>query len=345
MLTPRLTICRTCAEVPSLLTTINCKISEVTKNLYQNVTLMVNKPFDGCLVEDLLHYKRILTYKNCNPDYAVDYTVESIASKVRSKTFGVSANCSSPVSLFTTTTTTTTIAPTTTTTTTLTPVDPIVTTEAVENISIGETYINFLCNGTFVSYGVPNIVHKRGFEFSQDITFSNDVFRGVEGSLTLGAYSMVINVPAADTGNWYVRSFVEDAVTLYRYYGDIVTFETAEPVVTTQDIGAVTYYSTTFGVEINGTFVTLGIPDNAEFKGFDLTQDITFTPGNITSISSSNTSLGTYSQTFFRTLTDIGTWYVRAYIKDVTTAHKYYGNTVTFEIEEAPITTTTTTTV
>lgn len=116
MLTPRLTSCRTCAEIPNLLATINCKIASLSLNLYQNVTLMLNKPIDGCLIDDLLHYKRILTFKYCNPDYAVDYTVENIASKVRSKTAGTNKACDSVVSLFTTTTTSTSSTTTTTTT-------------------------------------------------------------------------------------------------------------------------------------------------------------------------------------------------------------------------------------
>lgn len=109
MLNPRLTSCRTCAEIPNLLATINCKIADEASSLYQNVTLLLNRPIDGCLIEDLLHYKRILTYKHCNPDYAINFTVEQIASKVRQKTAGTNKGCDSTISMFTTTTTTTTI--------------------------------------------------------------------------------------------------------------------------------------------------------------------------------------------------------------------------------------------
>ena len=119
MLTPRLTSCRTCEEIPNLLATINCKIGELSLNLYQNVTLMLNRPVDGCLIDDLLHYKRILTFKYCNPDYAVDYTVMNIASKIREKAAGTNKACDSVVSMFTTTTTSTSTSSTTTTTTTI----------------------------------------------------------------------------------------------------------------------------------------------------------------------------------------------------------------------------------
>ena len=38
----------------------------------------------GCSpIGDLLNYKRILTYKYCNPDYAKRYTVKRIASRVK----------------------------------------------------------------------------------------------------------------------------------------------------------------------------------------------------------------------------------------------------------------------
>lgn len=126
MLNPRLTSCRVCAEIPNLLATINCKVASESLKIYQNLTLMLNRPVDGCLIEDLIHYKRILNYKYCNPDYAVDYTVEKIASKVRQKAAGTNKACDSVISMFTTTTTSTssttttsTSSSTTTTTTTI----------------------------------------------------------------------------------------------------------------------------------------------------------------------------------------------------------------------------------
>jgi len=108
MLNPRLTSCRTCAEIPNLLATIDCKVTTESLKIYQNITLMLNKPVDGCLIDDLIHYKRILTWKYCNPDYAGNYTVQKIASKVRQKTAGSNKACDSTVSIFTTSSTTTT---------------------------------------------------------------------------------------------------------------------------------------------------------------------------------------------------------------------------------------------
>ena len=83
MLTPRLTNCPACADIPTLLADINCKLFELGKKLYNNTVFSLNQPIDGNVMFDLLNYQRILTYKYCNPDYASLYTVDMIASKVK----------------------------------------------------------------------------------------------------------------------------------------------------------------------------------------------------------------------------------------------------------------------
>jgi hypothetical protein len=83
MLTPRLTNCTECADILSLLDDINCKIGKLAKIMYNNIMFAINKPISQTLMFDLLNYKRILTYKVCNPDYAGDYTVTMIASKIK----------------------------------------------------------------------------------------------------------------------------------------------------------------------------------------------------------------------------------------------------------------------
>lgn len=107
MLNARLTRCNVCAEIPNLLASIDAKIAQQAMKMYQNMILLLNKPIEACLIEDLLHYKRILTFKYLNEDYASCYTVEMIASKIRSKTVGVNSDCDCTVSIFTTSTTTT----------------------------------------------------------------------------------------------------------------------------------------------------------------------------------------------------------------------------------------------
>jgi len=83
MLQPRLTSCPECADIPTLLEDIECKITEVAKNLYNNTVFALNMPVPFATMTDLLNYRRILTYKYCNPDYAKKYSVNQIASKVK----------------------------------------------------------------------------------------------------------------------------------------------------------------------------------------------------------------------------------------------------------------------
>jgi len=83
MLSPRLTNCVECGSIPELLADIDCKLTDVSFSLYNNITLMLNKPFAVNAILDLINYKRILTYKYWNPDYAAMYSVEQIASKVK----------------------------------------------------------------------------------------------------------------------------------------------------------------------------------------------------------------------------------------------------------------------
>jgi hypothetical protein len=83
MLTPRLTNCPQCADIPSLIAEIDCKIAELSVNLYNNIVYILNSPINGEAISDLLHYKRILLYKYCNPEYAGSFTVNNIASKIK----------------------------------------------------------------------------------------------------------------------------------------------------------------------------------------------------------------------------------------------------------------------
>lgn len=83
MLSPRLTDCVNCSTIPVLIADIDCKLTQLAKDLYNNTVFILNRPVQGGVMLDLLNYKRILTFKLCNPDYAQRYTVESIASKVK----------------------------------------------------------------------------------------------------------------------------------------------------------------------------------------------------------------------------------------------------------------------
>jgi hypothetical protein len=138
MLSPRLTDCPECANIPSLLKKIDCKLAELGNNLYNNISYMLNKPIPAGDILQLIAYRRILTHKYCNPNYVEKYSVQMIASRVIRLTVGCVSRCNEPercledpcditivpnpstttTSSSSTTTSTSTIAPVTTTTST-----------------------------------------------------------------------------------------------------------------------------------------------------------------------------------------------------------------------------------
>lgn len=83
MITPRTShTCSECTDVTTLIGEIDCKLAKLAGSLYNNVVFMMDYPIPMSAITSLLHYKRILTYKYVNSDYASDYTVEMIASRV-----------------------------------------------------------------------------------------------------------------------------------------------------------------------------------------------------------------------------------------------------------------------
>jgi hypothetical protein len=83
MLSPRLSNCVECTTIPVLLHDIDCKLKELAQNEYNNLVFSLNKKTKREVIGDLLNYRRILTFKYCNPDYASCYTVDMIAGKVK----------------------------------------------------------------------------------------------------------------------------------------------------------------------------------------------------------------------------------------------------------------------
>jgi len=83
MLSPRLTNCLECSDIHSLLSDIDCKLFELAKDLYNNTVFDLNRKIPDNAILDLLNYKRILTFKLCNENYARRYTVNMIASRVK----------------------------------------------------------------------------------------------------------------------------------------------------------------------------------------------------------------------------------------------------------------------
>ena len=96
MLSPRLTNCPECADIPSLLKKIDCKLAELGNNLYNNVSYILNKPVPAGDILQLIGYRRILQYKYVNPNYAHRYSVQMIASRVIRLTAGCVSRCNEP---------------------------------------------------------------------------------------------------------------------------------------------------------------------------------------------------------------------------------------------------------
>ena len=93
MLSPRLTNCPECANIPSLLKKIDCKLAELGNNLYNNISYMLNKPVPSSDILQLIGYRRILMYKYCNPSYVEKYSDQMIASRVIRLTAGCVSKC------------------------------------------------------------------------------------------------------------------------------------------------------------------------------------------------------------------------------------------------------------
>jgi len=93
MLSPRLTNCPECANIPSLLKKIDCKLAELGNNLFNNISYMLNKPVPADDILQLIGYRRILTHKYCNPNYVHEYSVAMIGSRVIRLTLGCVSRC------------------------------------------------------------------------------------------------------------------------------------------------------------------------------------------------------------------------------------------------------------
>lgn len=82
MLQPRLTTCSECTDISLLLEKIDCKLAKMGATLYGNTIYMLNLSLSAVTIIDLLNYKRILTFKQINPDYCENYSIDNIASRV-----------------------------------------------------------------------------------------------------------------------------------------------------------------------------------------------------------------------------------------------------------------------
>ena len=148
MLSPRLTNCPECSDIPSLLKKIDCKLAELGNNLYNNISYMLNKPVHPDDIIQLIGYRRILMYKLVNPNYVHKYSIAMISSKVIRLTLGCVSKCNTPercleepcdITIVPNPTTTSTSSTSSTTTTTSTTTLPIIIPECSTFIVSGNT--------------------------------------------------------------------------------------------------------------------------------------------------------------------------------------------------------------
>jgi len=122
MLTPRLTNCQDCHKIPDLLRRIDCKIAELANGAYNNVVFMLGDCVPATTIVQLLAYKRILTFKYCNPHYGGSLSVNDIAGKIIRLTSGCVPKCNEPTVCEITTCPIPIVPNPTTTTTTTSPI-------------------------------------------------------------------------------------------------------------------------------------------------------------------------------------------------------------------------------
>lgn len=71
------------ATIPVLLNNIDQRIAAFAEDEYNNIVFSLNYFIPRQVINDLLRYKQILEYKQCNPEYCPNFTVTMIASKVK----------------------------------------------------------------------------------------------------------------------------------------------------------------------------------------------------------------------------------------------------------------------
>ena len=71
MLSPRLTDCVIDASIPVTLTQIDERLTYWANRQYNNIIFSMNNYIPGEIIQDLLNYKQILTYRLCNTTYAM----------------------------------------------------------------------------------------------------------------------------------------------------------------------------------------------------------------------------------------------------------------------------------
>lgn len=72
-----------CANITELLSEIDGKLFYYGKNHWNNISLLLNLNYDKVAINKLLHYKRILTKRLYNPNYACNVELNQIISQIK----------------------------------------------------------------------------------------------------------------------------------------------------------------------------------------------------------------------------------------------------------------------
>jgi len=93
MLQSKFTNCKKGGDIKDLLKKIDCRLAELSYNMYNNVVFMLNKCTPAYELTQLLKYREILIKKQENENYVEHFSVEDIASKVIRLTAGCLPRC------------------------------------------------------------------------------------------------------------------------------------------------------------------------------------------------------------------------------------------------------------
>ena len=211
MLSPRLTNCPECANIPSLLKKIDCKLAELGNNLYNNISYMLNKPVPSSDILQLIGYRRILMHKYCNPSYVEKYSVQMIASRVIRLTLGCVSRCNEPERCLEdpcditivpnpTTTSTSTSSTSSTTTTSTTAVPTTTTTSSSSTSSTSSTTTSTTTSGlTTTTTTTCSPIHPYNINLGQSLN------NGGGSNFTISLVTACAAVSCLNAGTCFVN--------------------------------------------------------------------------------------------------------------------------------------------
>lgn len=290
MLLPRLTNCPECANIPNLLQEIDCKLAEYANGLYNNITFMLNQSVPAGIMIQLIAYRRILTYKNSNPDYIYEVSINRIASKVKLLTLGLNVK-----SIYTSTPGECTTSTSTSTTTTVypycnnfTPTSSYTIVDSIFNPTSSYFYGNFT---GYIENDVP-VNFKNLIKLNSDLTVDAFFNTGIGFNEVLYAGSSILQQPDG-------KIIVTGTFTTYQGIpkNRIVRLNTDASIDTSFVIGGgFSSFTQSPGIDSNGSIIVPGI--FGSYNGTSspriarLLTDGTIDPSFIVGSGFNNTTLG-----------------------------------------------------